>query len=58
VTPTSPLAPRFQTDEWAAKRDKVNADLARLAQQQAQERKDSKGAPDPMTQTDARKDAK
>jgi hypothetical protein len=48
VTPAQPLEARFLTEEWAVRRAKVNADLARLSQQQAQERADKREA-DPMT---------
>jgi hypothetical protein len=48
VTPARPLEARFLTEEWAVRRAKVNADLARLSQQQAQERADKREA-DPMT---------
>jgi hypothetical protein len=48
VTPAQPLESRFLTEEWATRRAKVNADLARLSQQQAQERADKRES-DPMT---------
>jgi hypothetical protein len=51
VIPPRPLEARFLTPEWAALRDKVNADLARLAETKAQERGEKKEA-DPMTRNE------
>jgi hypothetical protein len=56
MTLAQPLEARFLTEEWASRRAKVNADLARLALQQAQERKDKKES-DPMTRAGAKDQA-